>query len=118
MSTNPEINKVFGGRVKEMRCKNGLTREQLAEKIEVSSRLLANVESGKVNISLPALKSICKVLGATSDYLLGIVDYSEAERSYIDIENRIKQANTRYLPHLKGIIDISRNAAEGDYTQA
>ncbi len=118
MSTNPEINKILGGRVKEMRCKNGLTREQLSEKIEVSSRFLANVESGKVGISLSTLKSICKVLGATSDYLLGIVDYSDNERSYIDIENRIRQVKPKYLPHLKGIIDGFCNAVEDDNTQA
>ena len=44
----PEFKKSFGRRVKELRLKNGLTQEQLAEMIEVGERNLSKIECGNV----------------------------------------------------------------------
>ncbi len=114
MSTNAETNKILGSRVRELRCKNGLTREKLAEEIEVSARFLANVEYGNVGVSLSTLKNICTALGTTSDYLLGLVHYQEKEEAYIDIENRIRQIEPQYLGHLKSIIAAFSAAVSRD----
>lgn len=114
MSTNSEINKILGSRVRELRCKSGLTREKLAEEIEVSARFLANVEYGNVGVSLYTLKNICAALGTTSDYLLGLVHYPEKEEAYIDIENRIRQIEPQYLGYLKSIIAAFSAAVSRD----
>ncbi len=105
MNTNKEINEILGSRVKDLRKSNKITREQLAEKIDVSTRFLADVESGKAGVSLCTLKKLCSVLGTTADFLLGISEYSDAQRQYIEIDNKIKNIDKEKLKNLNIIID-------------
>ena len=93
-----------------MRKAKKITREQLAERLDVSTRFLADVESGKAGVSLNTLKKLCSVLGTTADYLLGISDYSDAQRQYIEIDNKIKNINTEQLKYLNTIIDAFYDA--------
>lgn len=110
MNTNKEINIILGGKVKSLRKSNKITREQLAEKIDVSTRFLADVETGKTGVSLSTLKKLCSVLGTTADYLLGISEYSDAQRQYIEIDNKIKNIAEEQLKNLNAIIDAFCNA--------
>ena len=110
MTTNKELNEILGNNIKNLRKIKEMTREQLAEKLDVSTRFLADVESGKAGVSLITLKKLCSVLGTTSDYLLGISDYSDAQRQYIEIDNKIKNINTEQLKYLNTIIDAFYDA--------
>ena len=103
----------MGNRLKEIRKERKLTREFLAEKIDVSSRFLADVEIGKVGISLQTLKKICKCLGVSADYLLGIVQEKDEGQEYEKIENLIKQMDIKYLSHLEDVITAFISAVEG-----
>ena len=104
MATNADINITLGKRLKDIRMQKHITREMLAEKIDVSSRFLADVESGKVGLSLSTLKNICNYLGVSSDYLLdlsqGITEYSEKS----ELINRIERTDEKYIPHLNKIV--------------
>lgn len=110
MNTNKEINKILGSNIKNLRKAKKITREQLAERLDVSTRFLADVEAGKAGVSLNTLKKLCSVLGTTADYLLGISDYSDAQRQYIEIDNKIKNINTEQLKYLNTIIDAFYDA--------
>ena len=60
MATNADINRMLGERLRDIRMQKQITREALAEKIDVSARFLADVERGKVGISLVTLRNMCK----------------------------------------------------------
>ena len=62
--------KELGKRVKSARLAEGLTQEQLAEKINLSSGHCAHVERGTTKVSLPALVDIANALNTTPDKLL------------------------------------------------
>ena len=64
------INIEIGKNILKYRDICGYTREELAEKIDVSARFIADVEVGTVGISLTTLKNICEVLGVSSDRIL------------------------------------------------
>ena len=66
-----EINLILGSRVRACRKQSGITREQLAERINVSVRFLADVESGIVGVSLSTLKELCHACDCSADYLIG-----------------------------------------------
>ncbi len=68
------INEILGERVKTQRKAQGYTREGFAEEIEVSTRFLADLEGGKVGVSISTLKVIALKLGVSSDYLIGLTD--------------------------------------------
>ena len=115
MSSDPNINTLLGLKVKELRAKNKITREALAERIGVSSRFLADVEGGKVGVSLSTLVSICLELGVSSDYLLGLTGCDNITE-YDAIIDRIKQTPSEYLDYLNIIVTAYTEAVRGkDY---
>lgn len=104
MATNSDINIALGEKVKYIRLQNNITREGLAENIDVSSRFLADVESGKVGVSLSTLKNICKYLGVSSDYLLNLTTIDEKYNEKTELINRIKQLDEKYIPEINKIV--------------
>lgn len=78
-----KINITLGNRIKTMRNKNNFTREKLAELVDVSPRFLAEVEAGKIGVSIQTLKNICVALDVSSDYLLGIINDDKLSASEI-----------------------------------
>ena len=65
-----ESNIDMGKRIRIERERAGMTREVLAECIDVTPRFIADVERGRVGISVPTLKRMCEVLNISSDSLL------------------------------------------------
>lgn len=57
--------------LKKMRKKAGLTQAQLAEKIDVSQRYIATLESGKQSLNLKRVKQLAEVLDCTEAEVLG-----------------------------------------------
>lgn len=100
-----EINQILGERVKLLRKKNGYTREEFAEKISVSSRFLADLESGKVGVSISTLKIIAQQLNTSSDYLIGITNLNEESLIKSSIIYKINNFPDNQLPTLEKIID-------------
>ena len=69
-----KINKfdsIFG----ELRKEKGMTRNELADKLNVSVRLIGYWERGERECSLDTLIKICDLFGVSADYLLGRRDY-------------------------------------------
>jgi len=55
----------IGLRIKQLRAKAGFTQDQLAYSIDISRSYLAEVETGKRNISSVNLERICGGLGVS-----------------------------------------------------
>ena len=64
----------FSERLKDLRAENGLTRAQLAEKLNVSPRLVAYWENGQRECSFDMLIAIADLFASSADYLLGRTD--------------------------------------------
>ena len=60
----------LGKRIKAARLAAGLTQEQLAERISLSSGHCAHVERGTTKVSLSALVDMANALNTTPDKLL------------------------------------------------
>ena len=114
MNTNKKVNEVLGKRIKETRKAKNITREHLAEKIDVSTRFLAEVEAGKTGVSLNTLKNLCEVLCVSSDFLLGIEEFTEEETQYLEIEKKIRKIDKNNLLHFLKIIDAFYDATSNN----
>lgn len=73
--------KIIGERIKRARLDNGLTQEQLAEKIEVSVAFLSRLETGSTHINLKRLNQICEVLNISEGFVLN--GSNDQSRSYL-----------------------------------
>jgi XRE family aerobic/anaerobic benzoate catabolism transcriptional regulator len=60
----------LGDRVRQARARRGMTRKQLARDSGVSERYLAQIESGKGNISVLVLRQLAKALNVSVDVLV------------------------------------------------
>lgn len=70
MNKQNPLNATIGLRIKQSRKAAKLTQEQLAEKIEVSTQYISDLERGVVGTSIPTLIKICDCLCVSSDFLL------------------------------------------------
>lgn len=69
----------IGKRIQLHRKELGLTREQFAEKCSLSVQAIAKIETGNRNFRINTLITISRVLGVSTDYLLGLSDQDEDE---------------------------------------
>ena len=70
MQEKQPINIEIGQRIKEHREAAGFTQEVFAEMIGLGVKHVSAMERGAVGVSLPTLKTVCKVLAVSSDLLL------------------------------------------------
>lgn len=88
-------------RIQKAREDMGYTREQFAEKLDVSVSYLAELERGRTGISVKMLIKVCNVLGLSSDYVLFGSQRTEDELR-LDAIHRI---DGKYLPLLDRMIE-------------
>ena len=60
----------MGNRIKEIRKRNGLTQEQLAERLDLSVEFVGQIERGLKLPSMQVFIRLIEVLNVSADYLL------------------------------------------------
>ena len=78
-----ELRKNIGRNIKLARSKTKFTQERLAEKLQLSSRYISQLERGIAFGSATTIVSICKALNISSDFLFHDVINSENSVSSI-----------------------------------
>lgn len=63
------IKQQLGHKIKRLRQKQGYTQEQLAEKMEIATRTLSGIESGKNFVTAETLEKVFEVLEVSSSEL-------------------------------------------------
>ena len=62
----------IGERVRNRRKVLHITQEKLAEMVDVSTSFIGHIERGTRKLSVETLYKLCKALGTTADFLLGL----------------------------------------------
>ena len=60
----------IGQRIRKIRKAHGLSQEQLAERVNISTTHMSHIETGSTKLSLPVLVDIAVVLDVRTDDLL------------------------------------------------
>ncbi|TFB17513.1 XRE family transcriptional regulator [Microbacterium sp. 3H14] len=63
--TDP-LKRVLGAQVRQIRMGRGMTQEQLAEELGVTTRYLAGIERGERNLTLDSVDALARQLGVMS----------------------------------------------------
>lgn len=80
-----EINyKAMGTRIRNQRELLGYTREQLAERLEVSTKFCSDIELGIKGMSINTLAKLSEILCFSTEYIL-FGDYSELNQAEEDM---------------------------------
>jgi len=91
---------VLHTRIRKAREEQGYTREQFAEKLDVSVSYLAELERGRTGISVKMLVKICDLLGLSADYVL----FGEERNADALLLDKIHRIDDKYIPLLNKII--------------
>lgn len=65
----------FAERLNYLREQNGISRRQLAERLNVSARLISYWENGQRECDFDTLLRLSEIFDASIDYLLGKTEY-------------------------------------------
>ena len=72
-------NEKYGTLVKNLRIKNGLTQNQVAESLGVTPGYISNVENNRTAMSLRMLTYYARLVGCSLDSLVGELEPEYAE---------------------------------------
>ena len=61
----------IGGNLKKLRVAQGLTQDQLAEKLHVTRQAVSNWENDNIQPSIEMLLRLAQLFSVSTDYLLG-----------------------------------------------
>ena len=79
----------YGSMIKELRIRNGLTQNQVAEALGVTPGYISNVENNRTAMSLRILMYYARLIGCSLDSLVGELEpeYSETalDRKLYDV---------------------------------
>ena len=92
------INIFTGEKIRFYREGAGYSREAFAELVGVSTRFIADVETGFVGVSLTNLKRICEILGISADRLLWDQD------NQLGLDERVKHVDEKYIKQVEKVI--------------
>ena len=91
----------IGFRIRTKREELDLSREKLAECIDISPQFLAQIELGRRGMSMGTICKICSALSTSADYiLLG----REGRNEISEIQELISNLDPIYLPYAQDIL--------------
>ena len=90
----------FNEKIQELRKQNGLTQEELAEKLYVSRTAISKWESGRGYPNIESLKAIAKFFSVTVDELLS----TDEVLTIAEEDNKRKEKHFRDLMY--GLLDL------------
>ena len=75
----------IGERIREIRKKQGLSREAFSEMINISEIFLGQIERGERSLSITTLASISFATGVSTEYIFGVSENNTTMKKIINI---------------------------------
>ena len=95
----------FGADVKEARKAKNLARKDLAEKVNIDTRYLANIENEGTIPSLPVIIQLVKISGLPMERYFNPEVMREESELRQRVGQKLKLCPEQYLPIVEGAID-------------
>lgn len=95
----------IGGRIRKQREYLGLTREQLAEKLDITPKFCSDIELGVKGMSVPTLCRIATTLSLSTDYILfGKQEKKEKLSVFKALSPMVESVAPSQLPYLESVL--------------
>ena len=103
--TRPEVYIAIGKKIKEYRLKNNLTKEQLAEELNLSVKYVSRIENGIGGVKLETLTKAMNLLGmAPNDAFSDLIDNEDLKLKLL-LFSKISELSKDRIDFLLSIID-------------
>lgn len=97
----------IGQRIRKIRKAHGLSQEELAEKVGISTTHMSHIETGNTKLSLPVFVALADALEVRTDEMLSDGEFSARSAS---IEGIIRILDTCTAQQIKVLEDILKAA--------
>ena len=98
------MDKEVGNRIRALREQKKYSREVLAEKIQISTKFLYEIEKKEKGFSAEVLQRISMTLDVSSDYILFGKGEDDIGEHYLREVFEIEKAQKRYLREILSIL--------------
>lgn len=95
----------IGARIREARVISGMTQEQLAEKVDVNTTYISDIERGAKFPSLTLFIKIVDALGISSDFILRGEIEAGKKCVYDDITKKLENLTPKQRLGVANLID-------------
>lgn len=107
----------IGQRIRKFRKAHGLSQEELAEKIGISTTHMSHIETGNTKLSLPVLVDLAMVLGVQTDDLLSDEARDSRGGTVREILELLDTCSPQQLRVLQDVMRATKTALQ-KYTNA
>lgn len=99
-----QLDKAVGCRIKSLREQKKYSREVFAEKIQISTKFLYEIENREKGFSADVLKRMSSVLDISSDYILFGENNDTTGEHYLKEVFELERAQKKYLREILSIL--------------
>lgn len=92
----------IGRRIQARRKQQGLTQEQLADRMNVSIQMVSNLERGNKAIKIENLINLCQILNVSTDYIL---TGKETQNDFHALTERIQKLSQTNRKMIEMLVD-------------
>lgn len=100
----------IGQRIRKFRKAQGLSQEQLAEKVSISVTHMSHIETGNTKLSLPVLVDISQALHTGTDELLFEAPANQKKKGLEEIQKVLDACSPRETRIIAEIIKSAKTA--------
>ncbi len=97
----------IGQQIRKIRKAHGLSQEELAEKINISTTHMSHIETGNTKLSLPVFVDIATVLEVRTDDLLDFTPHAAKSVASEEVTSVLENCNAKQA---RVIADIVKSA--------
>ncbi len=97
----------IGQRIRKYRKANGLSQEELGEKVGISTTHMSHIETGNTKLSLSVFVSIAQALEVSADDLLFDEDKASRNKEITELNLITESCSTKELKFITDLIRVA-----------
>lgn len=98
----------IGQQIRKIRKAHGLSQEELAEKIDISTTHMSHIETGNTKLSLPVLVDIAAALEVRTDDLLDSNPTATTSVALEEISSVLERCNAKQAKVIADIVKAAK----------
>ena len=102
----------IGQRIRRLRKAKGISQEQLAEKVGISTTHMSHIETANTKLSLPVFVKIAETLETQMDDLMYDTRRETVNRSWAEIEDILNQCDARKASIIADIVRYTKQSLD------
>lgn len=105
----------IGQRIRKIRKAHGLSQEELAAKIDISTTHMSHIETGNTKLSLPVLVSLAEALNCGCDELLFREHRQTTEEISLELQELVSDCTPQQMQVILDLVKAAKVTLKKNY---